>query len=269
MAVPTHPGAMLWAQIPYSLFCKALDGCNTVLDVGCGTGGNSIDMALEGKKVVGVDTSLPALNLANAKKNTLNFEREIFIENIKQLAFKDKDHFIGFDFLSEEEKKYYGLSPGDVENHDCYTSFLPLRRKLKGSVNFVCADAFDKSPINAQFDAVVCINILHMFERIQLEWMDSIVGKVKPGGRLLLAYVSRISRYPDFIGIENDDLSCYSFSGCRIADLLSDAGFECLDGLTCSLQESMDKHLCSFLYGNLPTWQRELQQSVYVGIKKR
>lgn len=123
----------------------AMDACdiragNTVLDVGCGSGSTSIEIASEvgdGGHVIGLDISTPMLDVGRAKLSALG---------ISNVQFKNQDaatyHFdeAGIDRVYSRFGVMFFADP--------IGAFANIRTGLKsgGRLAFVCWQAADKNP---------------------------------------------------------------------------------------------------------------------------
>jgi SAM-dependent methyltransferase len=283
-----HPGTMVWAQFPYSLFAEALNGAKHVLDVGCGTGGNCIDIALTGKQVIGVDSSKPALQIAELKRRNLHLGKDDFERLITKeaLAFGEKN-FIAFEF--SEKKGFFHEGLGDVIDHDVYSGSLPLIKSAVAdplsNLHFLYADV-TKPLLFPGIDSVVCVNTLHVVEDQVNRCLENMVGVLPLGGLLFLAYGAPYGEGPDSIVLHGGRLSCYqeSVGGAgdrrvkkgdiiRLSDVLSGLGMYFQEDLTYRIQSDMTRMFWRFTYGagrhsGCGLFIPEIQQSVYVGVKK-
>jgi ubiquinone biosynthesis O-methyltransferase len=80
-----------------------------VLDIGCGTGNYSIELAEKGCKVVGIDISDEMLNVARKKAKNKGLDIEFYNMSVYELKF-DNEYFDGafsmaaFEFIKEPHK---------------------------------------------------------------------------------------------------------------------------------------------------------------------
>jgi SAM-dependent methyltransferase len=89
-------GNPAWGKSPATVLSKFLEHFNgdSVLDLGCGEGRNSLFLASVGYKVTGIDISETAISIAKKKKSTANFLCASLIED----TWPDNTYDIIIDF---------------------------------------------------------------------------------------------------------------------------------------------------------------------------
>lgn len=109
-----------------------------ILDLGCGSGTNAVVLAEAGAKVIGVDPSIDAVNLARERAETAEVRVELHQGNLADLAFLRSDSVdaaISIMALTEVE--------------DLARVFRQVHRVLKPEAPFVCTFAH---PAFSMFD---------------------------------------------------------------------------------------------------------------------
>jgi len=109
----------LFRQSMYERYKRTIDflinsGVETVLDVGCGSGRYSLDLAMNGMTVTGVDLAQEMLNIAQNNSKKAGFENNTYIAGSYFDVQIDKKHdaaiLMGlFDYISNPEELFSKL----------------------------------------------------------------------------------------------------------------------------------------------------------------
>jgi len=109
----------LFRQSMYERYKRTIDflinsGVETVLDVGCGSGRYSLDLAMNGMAVTGVDLAQEMLNIAQNNSKKAGFENNTYIAGSYFDVQIDKKHdaaiLMGlFDYISNPEELFSKL----------------------------------------------------------------------------------------------------------------------------------------------------------------
>lgn len=153
-------------QVDFLVSALGINGNERILDLGCGFGRHSIELAKRGCSVVGIDITKDYID--EAKKNALanNLSAEFFHSDIRDIEFHDEfdfvinmaDGVIGYLENDEENRKIFiqaskALRKGgkqliDVGNGDYARKYFPKRHWSVGHTSISLAD-FDWDEANS------------------------------------------------------------------------------------------------------------------------
>lgn len=98
-----------WARYTDSLFCESGIRGNKILDLGCGTGGITLEMSKLGREMSGVDISEAMIAEAKKKFAAENIDVKLYQQDISALTIEEKFHgamatFDTFNYLCDRAK---------------------------------------------------------------------------------------------------------------------------------------------------------------------
>ena len=98
-----------WARYTDSLFCESGIRGNKILDLGCGTGGITLEMSKLGREMSGVDISEEMIAEAKKKFAAENIDVKLYQQDISALTIEEKFHgamatFDTFNYLCDRAK---------------------------------------------------------------------------------------------------------------------------------------------------------------------
>jgi len=138
-----------------------LEGQERILDIGCGFGRHSIELARQGFRVVGVDISNSLIEYAREQARTAGLDIEFIHADIRQLSFENE-----FDAVLNLCDGVIGYLETDQENHKL---FEVVARALKvGGKSIIHIPSADHA--RKHFPSKTWSKNKQMIELLEYEW---------------------------------------------------------------------------------------------------
>lgn len=129
-----------------------------IIDIGCGTGRHSIELAKRGYKVTGIDLSENMLNRAKEKAKDVNVEVQFIQADARNFHFDEKFDLAlilcegGFSLMETDEMNFAILknatscvAPGGKLIFNCLNALFPLFHSVKEFMNLENTTYYDGS----------------------------------------------------------------------------------------------------------------------------
>jgi SAM-dependent methyltransferase len=172
------PQTTLYAELPTVFLTDAVKNLNfaSYFDIGCGTGGFSIAIGLEGKKVLGIDNNAKAIEVADFKLRNIHLPRDDLVSRIDSAADSldpNNQHFMGFRIGKELKRllELYGDREGIYEDGPKFMGDFPEHETYLGNVTakpdvkFKEGDALSNLGILASpYECIMSLNMIHFLE---------------------------------------------------------------------------------------------------------